>query len=288
MKTCLCLLLVLLLLPGGAAEAAISCNISSPGFSASYSGTASVNQSSITINCSRLSTDPTTASYSAVINSGLYGQGSNLNGAFGTNRLAYREYKDSTCSTQWRSNGQGPISGTINFLSGLSASVSVNFWACIAAGLTYVPGNYTDTVTMTLSYNNGTGSTNNATATGTHSVLISTTGSCSISTAPGTVSFAYTAFQDTAANASTTFGTTCTNTLAYSLSVDSSTQVVGGLNYSLALGTTSSGGSVPLAATGSGVQQIFYINGTMPAEQAGSCTNVSCIATRMQTLTVSF
>lgn len=282
-----CLAALLFLSATQLAHAAISCSVSSPGFSGTYTGTLSITQTNLTVNCSRLASDPATSAYSIRPDNGIYASGQQNRGAVSTYFLNYEEYQDSSCSTIWRSSGGAgnAISGTVSFGTSLSASVNRNYWGCVPASQTRAAGTYTDTVIMTLTYNNGT---SNVTATGTHSVAILSPASCTFSTAPGMINFAYTAMQAPIATANTTFGTTCTVLSTYSISITPGSDVVSGLNYSLRLNTTSSGGSNPLGSTGTGVQQIFYINGTMPASQAGACATGNCVASRVHTLTLSF
>ena len=107
---------------------------------------------------------------------------------------------------------------------------------------------------------------------------------------PGTVNFGtYTAFQGSANLANTTFSTTCTNLTPYTLSLDANSGAVSGLNYSLLLNTTSGGGVHPFGPVpGTGSAQTYYINGTMPANQAGTCAGASCAGTNVHTLTVTY
>jgi spore coat protein U-like protein len=100
-----------------------------------------------------------------------------------------------------------------------------------------------------------------------------------MTTAPGTVSFTYTAFGGVQ-NASTPYSVTCTSLLPYTMALDATVGVVGGLQYTLAL---SSPGS-----TGTGLAQSFSVNGTMPANQAGTCGVASCITSQTRTLTISY
>lgn len=279
------LLSLLLLLATPTAEAAISCSISSPGFSANYSGALTITQTALTINCNRLSTDPANSAYSVRPTNGAHNAGQQNRAALSTYFLNYEEYQDSTCATLWKPSGGATISGTIRFGASLTASAVKNFWGCVPASQTYAAGLYTDTVTMTLTYNNGTSNVN---VTGTHAANITTPNACSINTSPTSLAFTYTARQAAAVVRNTTFKTICTILGTYSMSITPVGGVVSGLNYALLLSTASTGGSMPLGSTGTGAQQTFYINGTMPANQAGACATASCNGTQTHTLTVSF
>jgi spore coat protein U-like protein len=258
-----------------AAQAAINCTISSPGFIAAYSGTASSNQTSFTVTCTRLGADPSTQTYSAVPNNGLHNQGVNNRAKSNTNFIRYDEFQNSGCTTTWKSNA--PISGTVNFGTNLTATDTKSYWGCIASGLTPTAGTYTDTVIMTLTYGSST-------ATNSHPVTIITPAVCNITSAPGNVAFSYTAFQGVTAAANTSFGVTCSTSLPYTMSLDANGGVVSGLNYSLNINTL----VPPVNSTGTGSAQTHTINGSMPAGQAGTCATGTCAGTQAHTLTITY
>ena len=185
MKTKLmqCLAALALLLSANAAQAAISCSISSPGFIAGYTsgGAQVITQSNFSITCTRgVDSDPLTTAYSVKVNNGLNPSGTKNQAASGANRLGYDTYIDSGCATQWKGSTTIPSpAGTITMSGLTSTTVTHNFWGCIAALLTPVAGTYTDTVTMTPTYSAGvTGGTN------TFPVTIITPATCSIATIP--------------------------------------------------------------------------------------------------------
>ena len=283
MKTKLmqCLAALALLLSANAAQAAISCSISSPGFIAGYTPTdvaTDITQSSFSISCTRgLVTDPLTTTYSVTVNNGLNPAGGGKNqAASGANRLAYDTYTDSGCATQWRGATTIPSpAGTIT-MSGLTpTTVTHNFWGCIAAGLTPVAGTYTDTVTMTPTYSAGvTGGTN------TFPVTIITPATCTIASIPN-ITLAYgNAFSSTAVTATTSAPLTCTNAVPYTLAVSPTSGVSAGINYSL---------SLPASGTGTGLSQSITITATAPAGQAGTCATGTCTGVaQLHTLTVTY
>ena len=90
------------------ARAAITCSITSPGFSTAYSATApvtNVTQTYFTVTCTRGSTsDPTSVNYSVTADNGLSSQGQRNRASAGGNRIQYDLYKDAACGTQWRGN----------------------------------------------------------------------------------------------------------------------------------------------------------------------------------------
>jgi len=123
-----------------------------------------------------------------------------------------------------------------------------------------------------------------ATTNANFNVTVNLTATCEISTTPTDVAFTYTSFQAGVANSTGgDFGVRCTNTLPYTLSLDSTTGTVIGLNYSL---------SVPAATfNGNGLEQLYAITGTMAAGQSGTCATTppgTCNGTDVRTLIVTY
>lgn len=264
-----------LLMLCGSAQAAISCSVSSNGFTAAYvpsnPGT-NITTASFTMSCTRgLSSDATSQAFTVRADNGLYTAGINNQGASGTNRIRYDVFVDSACITQWK--GGTTLGGTIVF-SGSSdfftRSQTVTYFGCIAAGLNSPAGTYTDTVTMNPSIG----------SPATFGVTIITPASCSISTPPGNITFNYASFQTGSAAASTSFATTCTANLPYTMALDATSGTLLGLNYSLSLSASS--------ATGTGAAQTFSINGAMASGQAGTCSAGTCPASVGRTLTITY
>ena len=264
-----------LALLSNAAFAAITCNITSPGVTLAYPANSApvIAQTSFTVTCVRsLSTDPTSISYSVTVNNGLNPNGINNRAFSGTNALKYDVYKDSTCSTTWK--GSQSISDSITTLSGFTpSSKTTPFWGCVVTAQSPAAGTYTDTVTMTLSY--GT-----STAANTFTVSIATPASCTVNTPPGNIAFGTYVAMGAAVNASTNVTVTCTNYLPYTMSLDAGVGVVTGLQYTVALSSTSS--------TGTGVAQTHTINGSLPAGQAGTCSGATCSGSQARTLTITY
>ncbi|HUP29713.1 MAG TPA: spore coat protein U domain-containing protein [Usitatibacter sp.] len=262
------------------AAGAITCTFSSPGFTAAYvpsTGTTNVTQSSVTVTCQRnAGGDATSIAYNIAADNGLNssGQQNRARLAATANYILYDTFRDSGCSQDWRANAPNRLGGTITGMSGfIPVSQTLSWWGCIPASqLGLAAGNYSDTVTMTLSY--GASS-----PTATFPVAIYTPASCTITTAPGTVSFTYTAFGG-AQNASTPFAVTCSNVLPYTMALGATSGVIVGLQYTIAL---SAAGGV-----GTGASQSYSVNGTMPAGQAGTCGAASCAGTQVQTLTITY
>ena len=275
-----------LLATAAMAEAAITCtSITSTGFSTAFSGTVPPNNITpafFTVTCNRnLVGDPLTVTYDVGVNNGLNPAGGANRAVLAGNFVRYEPYKDSACAgTLWKSAGGNRITDTMT-LSGLVATQkNSSYWGCIVLSAVVPAGIYTDTVTMTLTYPGGS-------IGNTFPVNIATPSTCAFA-APATLSFTYTAF-GSATTASVSFNPTCTIYLPYSMALDATAGVVNGLKYNLALNTVNTGGSSPLASTGTGAAQTFFINGTMPASQAGTCATASCTgATSTRTLTITY
>jgi spore coat protein U-like protein len=271
-----------LLFSSDRAQAAITCSVSSPGFSTAYTPSnpsTNITQTSVTVTCQRNAAgDATSVTYNIAVDNGLNASAQQDRARLGatTSYIFYEAYRDSGCNNIWKQASSSRITGTISGLSGfIPIAQTTAYWGCVPAGQTgLAAGTYIDTVTMTLSYG---GATN---PTATFPVAIYTPGVCNLTTSPGTIQFTYVALGAAAPPASTTFGVTCTNFLPYTMALDATTGVLVGLQYSLALSATS--------ATGTGLQQSYSIDGTMPAGQAGTCAAGSCSGTQARTLTITY
>ena len=264
-----------LLMLCGSAQAAIVCTVASNGFTAAYSPAApatNITSASITMSCTRsLPTDPTSQIFSVKINNGLNPNGIHNQAASGANRLIYDLYTDSACATQWR--GSTTLGGTITFAGSsdlFTRSLTVPYWACIAPGLNPPAGTYTDTVIMTPTPG----------VSATFGVTIVTPAACSISTSPGNITFNYASFQAGPATASTSFATTCSANVPYTMALDATSGTLLGLNYTLSLSASS--------ATGTGSVQTHSVNGTLASGQAGTCATGACPGSAGRTLTITY
>jgi spore coat protein U-like protein len=262
------------------AWSAITCTVASPGWSTAYvpaNAGNNVTQSQVTVECRRNApADGTSVTYSLEVNNGLNSTGAQNRVRLGATAsyLLYENYRDSLCGALWKQSTPQRITGTITGLSGFIPTAQVTaYWGCIPGSqLGGAAGTYTDTVTMTLSYPGGS-------SLGTFPVSVYSPASCTMTTAPGTLTFNYTALGGVA-NASTPFALTCTNQLPYTLTLDATTDVVIGLQYTLSIATPS--------AVGTGSLQNNTINGVMPAGQAGACAGANCSGSQIRTLTVTY
>jgi len=286
------LLTVALLMFAGWAQAAASanCNISvvPNTFAGTYSVTAGYKQAlSLTVFCTRTATGTLTAVFSLSPDNGGNASGSQNRAGVTPNFINYDIYTDNTCGTLLTN----AFTYSLAIPSGIGSTASkvLTYEGCVPVQSPLpTAGGHNDTVTITLATSTA-GVTITGSALPTFSVSITTTAVCSISTLPGTVAFGtYTAF-GSALTANTTFGATCTTLLPYTMSLDANSGVTtNGLNYSLLLNTAGSGGSNTLNSTGTGLAQSFFINGTMAAGQAGTCTTGTCAGTDTRTLTVTY
>lgn len=261
------------------AVAVYTCSIGAPtAFSATYSTSSNANAAlSIAVTCVKTgSGDGTTIVATVTPNNGGNPSG-NQNRATATGTINYDIYTDATCTTLW--TGSGNLTFTFGGGGGSTQTQTVNYYGWVPSAQTLLP--------------TPGGATIAGTNPRTFGVSINVPAICTISPVPSTVAFGtYVAF-GSALTANTTFGMTCNNTLTYGLDIGATAGgVVGGnsLYYTLGINTTSSGGSNPLnGRTGSGIEQNYFINGTMPAGQAGACAAGSCAAqTETRTLTVTY
>lgn len=279
----------------GMAQAAITCTAPvSTGFATAYASAGVVpnsTQASVSFTCTRgLAGDATSLLLRA--NNGVNTCAGSNDASFGGSCINYEAYQNSACSTVWTANNNAS-SIVVTLANVLTAQpISITFWGCVtvagqapAAGA----GTYTDTVTMTV---RGAGGAPTY-STGTFPASVTYPASCSMTTAPGDILFAYTAFGSTV-NANTTFTMSCTSKLPYSMSLDAYTGVVGGLVYTLNINTVAPpAGAAAVTARGTGPGQIHTIYGNMVSGQPGDCvsTNAStCAATQtnVRSLTITY
>ena len=273
---------VVLLLPIAGVQAAITCSISSPGFTTAYdpaAGSTNITQSQFTVTCQRnLSGDPTSQIFSVEADT-------STTASLGGNTINYDLYRDSACGSRWTTNNNrrlpNPAPGTITLSGFTASSATVSYWGCIPRYQSRPAGIYTDTTTMTLF----SGTSNTVMSTATFPVAIHVSSTCNITTTPAPVVFNYISFGP-ALNSTTTLGVKCTNLLPYTVTLDSpTTGSLLGLNYSLAL---SPGSGVGSGTGGGSPENIHTITGTMAAGQAGTCAGPICSATQLHTLTVTY
>lgn len=280
------LLLLALGMVSTGAPAAITCSLSSSGFSTAYNPTApgaTITQSSFTVTCNRgLGTDPTSVSYTVAADNGQNALGINNRAAYGGSFIRYDGYIDGGCATRWK--GNTTIGGSISFTTPGPMSKAHNYWGCVATGQAgLAAGTYADLITMTMSY----GPNPQSSYPSSFPVNIATPATCGVSPTPGTVAFgSYVAFGP-ALNRNTTFGATCTNYLPYTVAVSPTSGAIAGLTYNLMLNLSGLTGT-SLSVTGNGFQQNFSIDGAMAGGQAGTCAGGVCTGTVAHSLTLTY
>lgn len=271
-----------LIMASSLVQAVITCTApTSTGFTTAYAPTGAVpnvTQGTVTFTCTRSAVADDTSLLLRASNGVNVCAGSN-DASLGVNCINYEAYQNSTCSTLWTNNSNA-TSILITLLPVLTAQpMTINFWGCITvAGQNKPAGNYTDTVVISIFTTAGVliGA-----AIGTLAVSITNPATCSIISIDNVAFGSYVAFRATPLVAPTAnIVLDCTSQLPYSMALDATSGVVVGLNYSLALSTTTSRGIGP--------GQTHTITGTMPANQAGTCTTGSCAGTQTRTLTITY
>lgn len=299
-----CLLATPLALLAAAQTAqAVTCStFSSPGWSLTYdpfAAIAATTTSTVDLTCTRQTGDPKKVTLTITASSGLNPGATNQALLAGSGALLqYGNYTDVANTLAWNTGGNS-LSLTLSFGGiGSTASGSVPFYANIPAGQTTLPPSgpsfYTDTVSLQL-LDKGT-----AVSATTFPVSVAINPLCTITTAPGALTFSYTSLQGTPGAATSSFAVTCTNTVPYTASLDaySVTDAAVNLSYTVNLGqTTRPAGSAyspgaALSATGSGLAQTISIDGAMAAGQSGTCATATCTnaasANNIRTLMITY
>lgn len=211
--------------------------------------------------------------------------------------LNYEFYKDSACTVTAKLQGTTTYTGTTPLMdASLTYVIPNTFYACIPKTQTAVAPSkaYTDTVTLTITGSKvGTGAFDFVGVNGSGSVNIIAPATCTISTPPGPVAFGTYTSMGAAAVGSTSYVVNCSNTLPYTMSLDSAFGVVAGLNYSVGLtaNATATTGTPSLTPSGggTGIAQTFYIKGNMASGQAGSCAGgCGVVKTDPRVLTITY
>lgn len=249
----------------------------------------------ITVTCTRLTTDLTTQVIYIGMNTGENPDGTagrEFTRQSGTQQMNYAVYRNSTPSGAWsEGNGRAPgatqgggLQVTVTFTSGTTTSQSFTYPYYIRVtqanyiGAGQPAGIYDDTPVIRVRLNNSTGTLQAST---NFTPTVSKPSHCYFSLAPGNLTMSYTAFASSAQTGSMSFGVSCTATTTYTMALSATSGTLLGLNYSLALSATGT-------QTGTGFQQTYNVIGTIPAGQAGSCTTGSCTGTQARTITITY
>ncbi len=215
------------------------------------------------------------------VNDGLYLSGGTRRAASGSNYLNYALFQGDN-STAWGTTSKISVPITI-LKNNVSATVSVTFYFRLPEKQNAAVGTYTDSATVTLRYpSDSAGSTLNAPpATAVLNPSVTIAPSCTLSSTPKDLTFTYTSFQTSQAEASTSFAAKCVKDTSYTMALDATSGTLLGLNYSLAISPTGQ-------RTGSGVDQSVTIGGTIAAGQSGICATSSCTASQARTFTITY
>jgi len=199
--------------------------------------------------------------------------------------------KTPTCSGSLWDSGT-PITGSFSMLKNSNTSVTVPFSGCAAAdqypNLSVI--SYTVPITGTVTSSAGPAPTFTPSSfTLTTSLPPGSTTACALTALPGPITIDYNAFSATAINKNTSFGLVCSPGLSPTMSIDATADGVTGLNYTLGLDTVpGTSGTNPFYATGMGYSVTYYINVSMAAGQAGTCTNINCSNTNNHLLIINY
>lgn len=258
----------------------------------------------LTLNCSREPSDPSSMTYRIGADNGLHAQATARRVRRGTqnNFLAYRLNRGNgagqaapcnTSGTIWRASGGGLMTGTMNFGSGFNASQTWSYCTVSNASGTLPAGEYTDQVLVTLRYPN-TAAGQLLTVPLDLQLAVQT--SCLIDKPIGNLTVNHTSLQSTATTASTSVLLVCNSGLPWSVGLQGpsaptappanplTNQSLLGLTYSLQV--------TPASGTGLGNinngQQPVTIQLTVPGGQAGTCSMGSCSASATHTLVITY
>jgi spore coat protein U-like protein len=266
------------------AQAAITCQVTSSGFTSVYSetiGTANDTTGSYTVTCTRgLTSDPITFAYTLRADDGVNANAPPTNRArAGGSRINYELYRTAAGSGPWNATTATAFAGTVNFgtTTTMSASDSKPFYARIPALQNVNAATFTDTVTMSLLNSVGT-----PIDTGTLAVSIINTASCQFTTPPGTITFDYISFQATAATTNTPYSVRCSSGVSYTPTLSAAGGTLLALPYTLTL-------SNPATVAANGLPQNYTINGSIAAGLSGICSGANCTGLpQARTLTITY
>jgi hypothetical protein len=255
------------------------------------SGTATQVAGTISGTCTREATDVARPYIYIGINQGEPPAGRSMTRQNGTQLLTYEVYHRTYGSGIWTEatgvTSTATTNGGVFYRMANSATAqafSFPYYVRIPTPQTTAPaGIYDDqAITATVRLSTAGGSATGAVLASTSfAISASIQHSCYFSTSPAPLILNYTSFTATPATGSAGFALSCTYNTPYTLTIGPpSTGALLGLNYSLALSAAS--------GTGSAAPQSFNVNGTVAANQAGTCATSNCTASRSHTITVGF
>lgn len=292
------LALLLMVLWGTAAHAAISCNVSARNLGELYIATGAVGNSAqgdLRISCSRTSVgDPGTVFYSIKANFGQNSTGVSLRNVRDpvSNTTLLWVLRTAACgnTTDWGDAATGLLTGSLSFSgSALVANALINNAYCMRVRGTAgsnppapAAGTYVDTVTLApdMSTTGINGPFNVTAPTTQMSFSVGVGALCVVRKQGADLRFDYTAF-GAAQSAVSTFEAVCSSNLPYEFTVAPATGSIAGVNY-----TVTRGGNQ--TRKGNGQAQSADITVAIPGGQAGICSNASCTGTAVHTVTLTY
>jgi hypothetical protein len=287
-------LLVLASLAASGPAQAVLCSVTAtsvPLTTIYKSGTATQRTGTISGSCTREAGDINRPYIYIGINQGEPPAGRGMTRQNGTQTLAYELYHRNYGSGLWtEATGVNSTSGANGGIfyqmanNGSAQTFSFPYYFQISTPQATAPaGIYDDlAVTVTVRESDKKGNASGVTLAATSfGVSASIQHSCYFSSAPSPLTLDYTSFTTTAATGSSNFQLSCTYNSPYTLTLGPpTTGTLLGLNYSLALSATS--------GIGIASPQSYSVNGTVAANQSGTCTTGSCSASQSHTITVGF
>lgn len=281
MKPWLCTLSLLPALLGwGAAQAAITCSLSNTNTYPVYDPSSNVHNDStgsITLICTRLTSDPASFTYWVGIDQGEPPAGRVLTRQTGTQTLNYSVHRDISYGNSWNNSTRG-VTGTLNFGGSTAASATLTYYFRVNRKQTGKPaGLYDDTPIATLRFTDQNGS---FLASTTLVPVVSILTECRISSTPAPLVLNYASFSASAVTANTSFDVSCTVSTPYTLALDATSGTLLGLNYTLGLSA--------ISGIGIGLPQTYSVSGSVAANQSGICAGATCAATQVRTITITY
>lgn len=287
------LLLVASLAASGAAQAVIcSVTATSVPLSTLYaSGTATDVAGTISSTCTKEAGDIARPYIYIGIDQGEPSAGRTMTRQNGANLLTYEIYHRNYGSGIWNEatgvSATSTSSGGVRYRMANNTSAqteTLTYYMRIPTPQATAPaGIYDDlaiSVTVRLS-NNGGSATGTILAASSFGVSANIQHSCYFSSSPAPLILSYTSFMAAPAVGSTAFQLSCTYNSPYTLTIGPpAAGTLLGLNYSLALSTSS--------GTGIGTPQSVSVNGTIAANQSGTCATSSCSGSQVHMITVGF
>lgn len=298
------LLLVCSALAMSNANAAINCNMTTASVGVLYvAGVSTDTLGSVTITCSRNpSTDPASITYRIKADNGAnFSTNRRVRLGVTTNYLTYFLRRGTVVggaaacgnSSTWAAPATGTfnvITGTLAFATGAS-SASALWGYCVRVRGSVAPnpaaptqGIYVDNVQVTGQYPNSDVGALTPSVPLTYTIGVNS--QCVFNTFPTTMNFNYTSFSPTAQTLTQLFDLRCSTGLSWALTVSPPLAPLLGLNYNMSIGLNSN--PALSSGAGTGADQVIRITGTIPANQAGTCSASSCTATQGHTVTITY